>query len=755
MNLTTQSLYSIAGILSIALCVLSLAFARMQPGAKLARAWALTQLMLCIGFIGAGMGTSLPRWSTVIVTNLLMLASGVVFNDGILRLASPKKRRLRILNWGVLVVAAPLFGYWGLVEPDGNLRSAVFSFAGAVLGALGAWLLYGTSENIRHNRPLWALTVLFGVMSAVNLGRGVVSIATSNPDQLQRGANPTHWSTVAGFVILITSMTICVFAAEVARMRQQQQSEASGQLGGFAGPKISRSKRVLLWASVVVLSAGILSELGVAYSRFLALERERLIEVTTITNNAMAEHAAQLVGQMDQSLLTLRSYYAQTHSMPQTVKFLESLHIGNVALADHQGRLLIAPDELSHTHSIADGKYFLHHRTNADEGLYISPLEPDHITGKLHFHLSRRINAADGSFAGVASATAYPDAFSKYYQQLTRVQKGVNILAGTGDHRLRGWAPQAAIADWEAPLQSDVWIAMSGRNAGTFDGPLGRTDERGVTVFRKLNNVPLVVFTGFTDDALRDGALLRMHWPLVSALTLLGFMWVLAMLLDIEVRRHEEQDRFMAMLSHELKTPLSVIRMGLSAETLGASMRQRVMRSVDDINAIVDRCLQSDQLRQGRLSADREICAIAEILNELRAACPAPERIVLSVEPMPPVRADRQLLQTVLSNLLDNALKYSTSESDIHIVATEASSGRGSGAGIKGVRIAITNTVNATGLPEPSMVFKKYYRAPQAHGKTGSGLGLYISAGFAKTMGGHLRYLPSSTAATFELWLPL
>ena len=52
------------------------------------------------------------------------------------------------------------------------------------------------------------------------------------------------------------------------------------------------------------------------------------------------------------------------------------------------------------------------------------------------------------------------------------------------------------------------------------------------------------------------------------------------------------------------------------------------------------------------------------------------------------------------------------------------------------------------------MVFKKYYRAPGAHGKVGSGLGLHIAEGFARKLGGRLRYIARDDKVNFELWIP-
>ena len=73
---------------------------------------------------------------------------------------------------------------------------------------------------------------------------------------------------------------------------------------------------------------------------------------------------------------------------------------------------------------------------------------------------------------------------------------------------------------------------------------------------------------------------------------------------------------------------------------------------------------------------------------------------------------------------------------------------------LKSVLIRIDNTPGAAGHPDPRQVFKKYYRSPGAHSKTGSGLGLYLVHNVARQLGGWVRYVPNDSCVRFELWLP-
>ena len=201
----------------------------------------------------------------------------------------------------------------------------------------------------------------------------------------------------------------------------------------------------------------------------------------------------------------------------------------------------------------------------------------------------------------------------------------------------------------------------------------------------------------------------------------------------------------MSMLNHELKTPLSTIGITLGSNEVPDVIKGRIARSISAMNAVIERCLQADRLQQGQVNIALANCGVAALLEDIRTACVGPERLSIHAGNLPVVRTDSQLLGVILGNLIDNALKYSPSASRVTIRA-EASH--------KGILMAISNLPGAAGMPDPEQVFRKYYRAPGAHGKTGSGLGLHIAAGFAKKLGGNLRYQPMADVVRFELWIP-
>ena len=256
--------------------------------------------------------------------------------------------------------------------------------------------------------------------------------------------------------------------------------------------------------------------------------------------------------------------------------------------------------------------------------------------------------------------------------------------------------------------------------------------------------------TGFSESDIRSGVYERIRWMAAGVVTLLVVLLLLATLLTLEIRRRNEQSRFMDMLSHELKTPLAVISLSLGVASIPAEVKQRVARATKAMNVILERCLQSDQIEHRQVSVSVVPCQISEVLFDAVARCEAPQRVLLEAGNLPLCKTDVQLFEVALDNLIGNALKHGTPDGLVNVRAGEARRGLR-----KGICIAVSNTPGASGFPDPLQVFHKYYRAAGAHGKSGSGLGLHIAHGCARNLGGVLRYRPTPESVRFELWIPL
>lgn len=222
-----------------------------------------------------------------------------------------------------------------------------------------------------------------------------------------------------------------------------------------------------------------------------------------------------------------------------------------------------------------------------------------------------------------------------------------------------------------------------------------------------------------------------------------------------EQTRADEKRQFMSMLTHELKTPLSLIRLRLGAQSPSALMQGNALQAVSDIDGIIDRCAIANRIEDGRASVRWQPMLLLDQVEHAVAMLGAPERLELTYPDQGEeltIQSDPVLLRTVISNLLDNALKYSREGTPVTVVVESCSRFKR-----QGYRLQVCNEVGSAGVPDAASVFSKYYRGRDASRVSGSGLGLYIVGQFVSALGGTVHYKAPEAGASevcFELWMP-
>jgi signal transduction histidine kinase len=212
-----------------------------------------------------------------------------------------------------------------------------------------------------------------------------------------------------------------------------------------------------------------------------------------------------------------------------------------------------------------------------------------------------------------------------------------------------------------------------------------------------------------------------------------------------ERQRREEQSSFLAMLNHEIKTPLAVIRLALSR----SAAKDTGQRAVNDVVALLDKCLLLEDLDGRTVHLRREMLSLDELVRLEVDKLAQSHRFDLQRLQCANVFADKLLCETVVSNLLENALKYAPPGTPIRVGL--ASDPRPS---FPAIRLSVANNIGQMGAPDGAQVFEKYYRAPAARSISGSGLGLYIVKRLALMHGGDVQYEASATCIQFDLFLP-
>ena len=210
----------------------------------------------------------------------------------------------------------------------------------------------------------------------------------------------------------------------------------------------------------------------------------------------------------------------------------------------------------------------------------------------------------------------------------------------------------------------------------------------------------------------------------------------------------DEHRKLLAMLAHEMKTPLATLRIWMEAGQKGKSVMKR---AILDMDRVIERCVHAGQLSDHSLKPRNEWFDAAELTQSVQAASRQPDRVNLRLPPeVCELFADAQMLAIVLSNLLENAYKYSVPNTSIE-VWLEAVAGPHDQAGW---RWRVENTVTAAGAPDGNKVFEKYYRGAHAQRQSGSGLGLFLVKTLLELMRGQVTYTPFPDRVCLQVWLP-
>lgn len=210
----------------------------------------------------------------------------------------------------------------------------------------------------------------------------------------------------------------------------------------------------------------------------------------------------------------------------------------------------------------------------------------------------------------------------------------------------------------------------------------------------------------------------------------------------------DEQRKLLAMLTHEMKTPLANLRLWMEAGPEGRTMMER---AIYDMNQIIERCAHTGQLSDKSLRPRPEWLDAAELTQTVATASRQRERVTLQLpDDICMLHADAQMTSIVLTNLLENAYKYSAPDTPVSVRLEAGTTADGA----EGWYWRVENAVGVAGFPDASQVFEKYYRSPHAQRQSGSGLGLYLVKSLLHLMKGHATYVALEGRVRFDIWLP-
>jgi signal transduction histidine kinase len=239
-------------------------------------------------------------------------------------------------------------------------------------------------------------------------------------------------------------------------------------------------------------------------------------------------------------------------------------------------------------------------------------------------------------------------------------------------------------------------------------------------------------------------------YALVALLALVGAAGLLAVERMVAVAVHfaERRSNFVSAVTHELKTPLTAIRMyaemlrdGLvSSEAKRGEYYGTITDESERLSRLIDNVLEFSRLSRGAREMDLRVGAVGPVLQEaadkLRAhAAREGFALEVAVDPgLPPVRYDRDALLQVLFNLVDNAMKYARQAPARRVLLEARRSG-------PGVEVSVRDFGPGVPARHLSRVFEPFYRGEDELTRTtrGTGIGLALVRELSLRMGAAVR----------------
>jgi signal transduction histidine kinase len=224
------------------------------------------------------------------------------------------------------------------------------------------------------------------------------------------------------------------------------------------------------------------------------------------------------------------------------------------------------------------------------------------------------------------------------------------------------------------------------------------------------------------------------------------------------------KDEFVALISHDLRTPLTSI-VGYVELVLDEAVEPKldderrthlaiVSRSAERLLRLVDDLLFVARLQAGRLAIEAREIDLAEIAaSAVDAARPLAEQNGLTLsylgEPHVRIEGDRGRMFQLLDNLISNAIKFTPEGGRVDVHAVHAAGG---------VALEVSDTGIGLGPGELERVFERFFRSERATDQQipGTGLGLFISRAIAQAHGGTITASSrTGSGTTFRIELPL
>jgi signal transduction histidine kinase len=244
------------------------------------------------------------------------------------------------------------------------------------------------------------------------------------------------------------------------------------------------------------------------------------------------------------------------------------------------------------------------------------------------------------------------------------------------------------------------------------------------------------------------GAFWSNRWLLaggiVSLVVVMSVVVMFSVFLMREILEVRRQQTFIDSVTHELKSPLASIKLCLDtlmrselSDSQRENLRQMMLTDVERLSVFVDDILEASRIAHGRRTQSWTAVDVPQLVRHSIDGIQKrynlePAAFQVDMPHSLTIATDPTALETVLKNLLDNAVKYSPSPPRIEVAVRPDDQGQ--------VELRVTDHGIGIEKAQLKRIFRRFYRIPsdEVYARSGTGLGLYVVAALVRNLGGHI-----------------
>ena len=537
----------------------------------------------------------------------------------------------------------------------------------------------------------------------------------------------------------------------------------------------------LLWAALLVQSQ--------RDQRLSLLDtRVHLLNIT----RTFKEHAETTFNDADQALRLVKYQYEQRRSHDLSVlneymghSLPDKRFYNQIGVIDAQGRYAFSNLSSARTSPVdlSDREHFRVHRDGPLTPVFVSRPVMGRISQKWSLQVTHRLNQPDGRFAGVSVISIDPDYFVRFHRGIDLGAHGMSALVG-----LDGYPRTLSLGHQTISQTSSAWQTalalppeVMHQQRGSFLSDQLFDGVPRLYAYEHLKGFPLLMLTGMAQTEVLEefqarnltyfqfGAVISLIIGLFATTSLYLLRRAQRIHVELDASRHQadvanrHKSEFLASMSHELRTPLNGI-IGYS-EHLQAELQDPELQwaskvihdSSTHLLTLVNDILDLTKIEAGKVELSPQRVALRPLVEEVcnwhRSRLSDPDTtLTLDWDASLPEHCtlDPLRLKQVLSNLLDNAIKFTPPDGRITVrVRANPSSCH--------LRFEVSDTGEGIAEDMQALVFEKFWQQEAfiTRRSAGTGLGLTLCKRLVGLMGGEIGFHSQQHhGSTFFFTLP-